>query len=109
MGKFLSALRGAAPIRMTAPPQAVVDIVCAAAREMGAETSGTGDGSRRDGITLAVHGKENGVVWVVQVDIRRAWKGSSVELTALGEGMGCPDIYEASVKRRDALADALRG
>lgn len=102
---FLSAPPGATLIKTAESPQAALNILHKAAREMGAEISRTGD-SPVDNITLTVHGKENGVVWAVQADIKRVWNGSSVELTALGKGMEC--TYDVSVKHRDALADVLR-
>lgn len=106
MKRSISAPPGRALVKTAGPPEDAADILCRAALEMGAEISR--EGAPPDSVTLTVQGNEKGVIWAVQVHIKSTWRGCSVELTALGGGVRCPDIFDAGVKRLDALAKALR-
>lgn len=106
MKRPISAPLGRALVKTAGPPEGAADILRRAALEMGAEISQ--EESPPDGMTLTVHGNEKGVIWAVQAHIKSTWRGCSVELTALGGGMRCPDIFDAGVKRLDTLAKALR-
>lgn len=95
-------------------PEIAVCILRGAAREMGADIFRIGD-DQTDGIqgniVMVAHGEENGGIWAVQISVRKAWKGTCVELAVLGQGLSekYPDMYNTSRDRRDALARRLRG